>query len=161
MKVLITLISLNGMSRLFSSFESNPRSRAASLKFLFVAANAFMILQKVLPQRKWDFKLQIQNEEYMYKDLNDDIQIFWRDKHVTGIYKSDYIIQLRPYWIRTISIFNKINIPLKNCMSCHHPCRMSTLCITCFLNFGGIFSSQTQFLLEMQCTWLFNVNLSF
>lgn len=39
-----TLISLNGMSKLFSSLESNPRSRAASLKFLLVATKAFIFL---------------------------------------------------------------------------------------------------------------------
>lgn len=37
-----TLISLKGMRRLFSSLESKPRSLEASLKFLFVAAKAFM-----------------------------------------------------------------------------------------------------------------------
>lgn len=37
-----TLISRKGMRRLFSSLESKPRSLAANLKFLFVAAKAFM-----------------------------------------------------------------------------------------------------------------------
>ena len=37
-----TLISLKGMRRDFSSLESKPRSLDASLKFLFVAAKAFM-----------------------------------------------------------------------------------------------------------------------
>ena len=37
-----TLISLNGIKRLFSSLESNPRIRAAWRKFLFVAARAFI-----------------------------------------------------------------------------------------------------------------------
>lgn len=37
-----TLISLNGIIRLFSIFESNPRIRDAWRKFLFVAAKAFM-----------------------------------------------------------------------------------------------------------------------
>lgn len=41
---ILTLISLNGMSKLFSSFESNPKRRAASLKFRLVAANAFMVV---------------------------------------------------------------------------------------------------------------------
>lgn len=40
----ITLISLKGMSKLFSSFESNPSSLAASLKFLLVATKAFMVV---------------------------------------------------------------------------------------------------------------------
>ena len=43
LSLLITLISLNGMSKLFSSLESNPKSRAASLKFLLVATKAFMV----------------------------------------------------------------------------------------------------------------------
>ena len=42
-RTILTLISLNGMSKLFSSFESNPKMRDASLKFLLVAANAFMV----------------------------------------------------------------------------------------------------------------------
>ena len=42
-RTILTLISLNGMSKLFSSFESNPKRRDASLKFLLVAANAFMV----------------------------------------------------------------------------------------------------------------------
>lgn len=42
-RVILTLISLNGMSKLFSSFESNPKRRAASLKFRLVATNAFMV----------------------------------------------------------------------------------------------------------------------
>lgn len=38
----MTLISLKGMRRLFSSLESNPRIRAAWRKFLLVAARAFI-----------------------------------------------------------------------------------------------------------------------
>jgi hypothetical protein len=37
-----TLISLKGIKRLFSTFESKPRMRAACLKLRFVAARAFM-----------------------------------------------------------------------------------------------------------------------
>jgi len=43
-----TLISLKGMRRLFSSFESKPRSLEASLKFLLVAAKAFMAFFSLL-----------------------------------------------------------------------------------------------------------------
>eukprot|EP00474_Spongospora_subterranea_P004230 CRZ04688.1 hypothetical protein [Spongospora subterranea] len=45
-----TLISLKGISRLCSNFESKPRSLAASLKFLLVAAKAFMISPKRVPK---------------------------------------------------------------------------------------------------------------
>jgi len=38
----LALISLKGMSKLFSSLESNPRSLEANLKFLLVAASAFI-----------------------------------------------------------------------------------------------------------------------
>ena len=41
--MILTLISLNGMSKLFSSLESNPKMQEASLKLRFVAAKAFMI----------------------------------------------------------------------------------------------------------------------
>jgi len=40
---LLALTSLNGMSKLFSSLESNPRSLEANLKFLLVAARAFIV----------------------------------------------------------------------------------------------------------------------
>jgi len=40
---LLALISLNGMSKLFSSLESSPRSLEANLKFLLVAASAFIV----------------------------------------------------------------------------------------------------------------------
>lgn len=46
-KRLITLISLKGINKLFSSLESKPKSRAASLKFLLVATNAFMVVRKL------------------------------------------------------------------------------------------------------------------
>lgn len=48
----VTLISLNGIKRLFSSFESNPRMRAAWRKFRFVAARAFMIFvwKQIVPK---------------------------------------------------------------------------------------------------------------
>jgi len=57
---LLALISLNGISKLFSSFESNPRSLEASLKFLLVAASAFilntisMFLREIHETRKID-----------------------------------------------------------------------------------------------------------
>jgi len=41
--ILLALISLNGISKLFSSFESNPRSLEANLKFLLVPASAFIV----------------------------------------------------------------------------------------------------------------------
>ena len=43
LKPSLTLISLKGMSKLLSSLESNPNSLAARLKFLLVAASAFMV----------------------------------------------------------------------------------------------------------------------
>lgn len=39
----LALISRNGMSKLFSSLESKPSSLAACLKFLLVAAKAFIV----------------------------------------------------------------------------------------------------------------------
>jgi hypothetical protein len=39
----LTLISLNGINKLFSIFESNPKSLEANLKFLLVAASAFIV----------------------------------------------------------------------------------------------------------------------
>ena len=49
---LLALISLNGISKLFSSLESNPRSLEASLKFLLVAASAFIVSKRVKDKHK-------------------------------------------------------------------------------------------------------------
>lgn len=46
------MISLNGMSKLFSSLESRPSSLAACLKFLLVAANAFMLFDEISLQKR-------------------------------------------------------------------------------------------------------------
>jgi hypothetical protein len=48
----ITLISLNGMSKLFSNLESRPSSLAACLKFLLVAANAFILFDEMSLQNR-------------------------------------------------------------------------------------------------------------
>ena len=42
---IIAFISLKGIRRLFSSFESSPRSRAALRKFLLVATREFMTIR--------------------------------------------------------------------------------------------------------------------
>ena len=46
------MISLNGMSKLFSSLESRPSSLAACLKFLLVAANAFILFDEISLQKQ-------------------------------------------------------------------------------------------------------------
>jgi hypothetical protein len=49
---LITLISLKGIERLFSSLESRPRMRAAWRKLRLVAAGAFVVALASLCQIK-------------------------------------------------------------------------------------------------------------
>ena len=48
----VTLISLNGIKRLFSIFESRPRIRAAWRKLRLVAASAFMAAPIKMKQKK-------------------------------------------------------------------------------------------------------------
>ena len=62
-RTILTLISLNGMSKLFSSFESNPKMRDASLKFLLVAANAFMVGLGTVQRPKFRSDLSLFNSK--------------------------------------------------------------------------------------------------
>lgn len=68
----ITLISLNGIKRLFSILESKPRIRAALRKLRLVAARAFII------KKEWNRRRRRKEKWKLWK--NDKMESNWKDK---------------------------------------------------------------------------------